>query len=230
MPGHQRDPHTSTSEMGVGVVLEYREEVEMGEQDRWCLWSHHPSVMDEPAAPENPVTAETGTCDSSLPVLASPVATGNQAAVVAGFIPPVTAAPTLHPLPLTCSPWRQQLQTRQRCPQRWFPTLSSTTLHHRSSAQDPGSPRCHRGTHHPSRTGGNISSRKAHANLEAQAARRVPATSCRGGGRWEVPIFKYCQRQLRLGWGWGCKLEIQCHLLEKRKASTYQFAELLEPV
>ena len=49
-----------------------------GEQDRWCLWSYPPSVMDEPAAPENSGAAEKGTCDSSLPVTASPMATGNQ--------------------------------------------------------------------------------------------------------------------------------------------------------
>ena len=154
-------------------------------------------------SPREPSDSRNGHMWLQSPVSASPVATGNQAAVLAGFIPPVTAAPTLQPLPLTYSPCWWQLQTRQRCPQHWFPTLSSTTLHHRSSAQDPGSPRCHRGIHHPSHTGGNISSRKAHANLEAQAATRVPATSSRGGGGWEVPIFKYCQRQLRLGLGVG---------------------------
>ena len=203
--------------MGVGVVLEHIEEVEMGEQDRWCLWSHPLSVMDEPAAPENPVAAEKGTCDSSLPVTASPMATGNPAAVVAGFIPPVTAAPTLQPLPLICSPWRWQLQTWQRCPQPWFPTLPSTTLHRRGSAWDPGSRRCHRGTHHPSVTGGNSSSSKAYANLEAPAATRGPATSSRGSGGWEVPIFKYCQRQFRLGWGWGANLRYSATYWKKER-------------
>ena len=157
------------------------------------------------------------------PVSAPPVATGNQAAALAGFIPPVTAAPTLQPLPLTCSPWRRQLQTRQTRPPRWFPTLSSTTLHRRSSAQDAGGPRCHGGAHHPSRTGGSISSRKAHANLEAQ-----PAPSSRGGGGWEAPIFKRCQRQLGLGLGAGMQTWDTVPPTGKRKASTYQFAELLE--
>lgn len=176
--------------------------------------------MDEPAAPENPVAAEKGTCD---PVSLSQhrlctQGTGLQRWQGSSLQSQQAYTPAL---PLICSPWRWQLQTWQRCPQPCLHTLYPSTAEAVPRTQAAADV-----TEAPTIPVWQVATVAAarHANLEAPAATRDSATSSRGGGGWKCHFSTYRGSSGLCGGGvqtWDTAPPTG------KKGPTYQLAELL---